>query len=120
MKTITRKEWTDALRSGKYKQGSYSLVKEYQGQEHFCCLGVACEISGLPRNDKNTWTSAVEGYLPAEIAKMLQLDGGQQNTLALLNDGTDGVTFERIADFIDSELDPSLLDADQQAAIKDD
>lgn len=36
--------WADALRSGEYKQGTGTL-KDEDGR--YCCLGVACEISGL-------------------------------------------------------------------------
>lgn len=41
------KKWVDALRSGKYRQGSGKL---YNGST-FCCLGVACEVAlenGVP------------------------------------------------------------------------
>ena len=33
-----------ALRSGRYEQGHNRLKDEYGG---YCCLGVACDISGL-------------------------------------------------------------------------
>lgn len=37
------KIWTDALRSGEYRQGKYALQ---QGDENprFCCLGVAADV----------------------------------------------------------------------------
>lgn len=38
-KKLARK-WVDALRSGKYKQGRNSLVKDGK----YCCLGVLCEL----------------------------------------------------------------------------
>jgi hypothetical protein len=38
-------EWIAALRSGKYKQGRQLLCKN----EHFCCLGVLADISGVPK-----------------------------------------------------------------------
>lgn len=37
------RKWIKALRSGRYKQG----VKRLRGDDKFCCLGVACDISGL-------------------------------------------------------------------------
>lgn len=37
-------EWLAALRSGKYKQTTHVLKK---GDDHFCCLGVACDLEGL-------------------------------------------------------------------------
>lgn len=37
-----RKQWIEALRSGRYKQGSGRL----KSQDGYCCLGVAAEILG--------------------------------------------------------------------------
>jgi hypothetical protein len=37
------KQWTEALRSGNYKQGKRRL----RLNDKFCCLGVLCDISGL-------------------------------------------------------------------------
>lgn len=42
-----RKEWVKALRSGKYEQAKGTLKQTDGGREQFCCLGVACDISGL-------------------------------------------------------------------------
>lgn len=39
-----RKAWIAALRSGNYKQGTQYLRRV---DDTYCCLGVACEISGL-------------------------------------------------------------------------
>jgi len=38
-----RQQWVAALRSGKYQQGE----KRLRTNDKFCCLGVACDISGL-------------------------------------------------------------------------
>lgn len=43
-----RKEWVEALRSGKYEQTRLRL-KDNMG---YCCLGVACDISGLGEWEK--------------------------------------------------------------------
>jgi hypothetical protein len=43
---VTR--WLEALRSGQYMQGKEKLhTKDSKGNEYFCCLGVACNISDL-------------------------------------------------------------------------
>lgn len=40
-------KWLEALRSGKFKQAKGTLREEPpQGGIGYCCLGVACEISG--------------------------------------------------------------------------
>lgn len=41
-------KWIEALRSGKYQQGTDTLVRiENNGDTMYCCLGVACSISGI-------------------------------------------------------------------------
>lgn len=35
----------EALRSGQYLQGMESLHKNTDGQDKFCCLGVACDVA---------------------------------------------------------------------------
>ena len=44
------KLWVDALRSGKYQQARGAL----KTGDAYCCLGVACDISGLGTWDR-TW-----------------------------------------------------------------
>jgi hypothetical protein len=39
--------WVDALRSGRYEQGHGRLLTVADDVKRFCCLGVACDISGL-------------------------------------------------------------------------
>lgn len=38
-----QEKWLQALESGEYKQGK----KKLRVEDRFCCLGVACEISGM-------------------------------------------------------------------------
>lgn len=40
--TVTIKEWTDALRSGEYQQGTGCLRT---GDDNFCCLGVLSDLA---------------------------------------------------------------------------
>lgn len=37
--------WVDALRSGDYKQGRYTLTEVRPDGEFDCCLGVACKVA---------------------------------------------------------------------------
>lgn len=46
MNTITRKQWIEALKSGKYKQ----TRKVLGNTEGHCCLGVACEVAGYEKS----------------------------------------------------------------------
>lgn len=45
MSEANRKKWADALRHGGYIQGTGGL----RIADSYCCLGVACDISGLGR-----------------------------------------------------------------------
>lgn len=38
-----KEKWLKALRSGEYKQGQSEL---YNGEDKYCCLGVACDVAG--------------------------------------------------------------------------
>jgi hypothetical protein len=106
-----RKKWVKALRSGKYKQTSGRLVRDGK----YCCLGVACDVSGLGR-----WRSMdrikpgfseyvvpspmgneVEGYsLPYAVINELGFSRGDEAALIRRND-TSGDTFLDIADTIE-------------------
>jgi len=104
-----RKQWVAALRSAEYKQGKDRL----RMGDKFCCLGVACDISGLGKWVKGMIYKSSMGYakssLPGDVADWLGINRGddlvhigigfKRNTLAYLNDS--GVDFNRIADIIE-------------------
>lgn len=46
-----RKAWIEALRSGNYEQGHAALHTLIGGKHAYCCLGVACEIAGVPTGE---------------------------------------------------------------------
>lgn|SRR5574343_435463 len=68
MTKITVKDWLKALRSGKYKQGEGYLKKETSDGPEHCCLGVACELSGLKQR-----RSTENGYRVFRFGKAIQL-----------------------------------------------
>ena len=45
-------KWVDALRSGKYTQGQYSL---HPTDDTFCCLGVACDLFAKENPTEGRW-----------------------------------------------------------------
>ena len=109
-----RVKWVAALRSGEYAQTSYALTNG----KGFCCLGVACEISGLGHwedGPNGEWVYAVgddkhHELLPLPVKNWLGLgtdegafnpDGWGEETLANLNDA--GKRFVSIAKIIESE-----------------
>lgn len=121
-----RRNWTTALRSGKYTQ----TVDGLHDKNGFCCLGVACDISGLGEwrittevdDDDDTrpeeyliGTESVTDLLPSPVQNWLGLrertgkltDHPDSVSLTTLND-VDQWNFTQIADFIESEPDGLL------------
>lgn len=106
-------KWVAELRSGKWKQGKNALkVRKPHEKTGYCCLGVACEISGIKpiKTDDGKWEyDGVYVVLPDSIKKKIGIkirSGGfylgmglGEQSLASLNDN--GLTFNQIADVID-------------------
>ena len=106
-----RLQWTAALRSGKYTQGSRYL---HPSEDTFCCLGVACDVSGLgkwilgewilgewiPEFDYQIGDVAEAHLLPEAVLDLYALSLDQEEHLAYLNDEK-SQNFEQIADYID-------------------
>ena len=100
--------WIEALKSGLYAQGVFALRRD----DKFCCLGVACEIFGVPRTPTTGSNEMAYGLseeicgAPIETIDLLQLWGtagddiGSQSSLATLNDN--GHTFAEIATLLET------------------
>lgn len=106
-----RAQWTDALRSGRYKQGNGYL---HRGDDSYCCLGVLCDLAvkagaiTAPANLLDAWTyDGYPDYLPESVRDWAGLTSGnpvvRRNGLAMLlaNVNDDDVPFAEIADLID-------------------
>lgn len=96
-----KKQWVDALRSGKYKQGKTRL-KTCHGE--YCCLGVLCEILNIP-NQAGTYSyknNSSIGSLPGPLRFELEVSTDLLNKLTNMNDG--GSSFDEIADYIEANL----------------
>lgn len=109
-----KRQWVDALRSGKFKQGKGALCKvELDGVLTHCCLGVLCELAveagvttaiqdrSRRRFDYGTYV------LPEVVSEWAGLDRvdpyiSETGTAADHNDNGD--SFFRIADLIDKTL----------------
>ena len=119
------KKWVAALRSGKYPQ-TKGYLHDLAG---YCCLGVACEISGLGEwGDDGTYLtpdSSDDRSLPTGVAHWLGLnpdagsegsflDDGHQTCLSGENDS--GKSFAEIADIIEAHADELFVeDAPQES-----
>ena len=95
-----RREWIEALRSGKYEQTQNYL----RSGNSFCCLGVLCDISGIDK-----WDESFINHIPygkntvmptSDVTKLVNLSDRRARLLTLANDS--GKTFNEIADIIES------------------
>ena len=110
-----KRKWVRALRSGEYRQGRGAM---FTGDGGNCCLGVLaaemvpefCRTSGkrglAARHFNDTPGTALElvgnAVIPNDLAVLWNLDEEAQNDLANMND--DGVSFKRIATWIEKNL----------------
>jgi len=105
-----KKQWVEALRSGRFIQTD-GMLRDMESK--FCCLGVLCDIV-----DPNGWNyNSGEGFkhcglsgLPSQdILTSVGLDDDVARTLSEMNDGIDQSrdtrhTFVEIADYIEANL----------------
>ena len=110
-----RKNWSNALRSNRFKQGFGAL--EYiddKGNVSNCCLGVLCRLyiedGGELSVEKSKHTTLFDlnaAMLPEKVANYIGIHSamgrlkGNAGYLTVLNDS--GVGFETIADIIDND-----------------
>jgi hypothetical protein len=102
-----KKIWTDALRSGEYKQG----VGYLQKNNCYCCLGVAAVVLN-PDGVTGAMRRPGEELLSTSFLDRIGLTDDQQILLTDLNDnaeircaiGTRTMTFSEIADYIEYAL----------------
>ena len=104
-----KKQWLEALRSGKYRQTKEALKDD----DGYCCLGVLCNLvkdrvgEDFDGHKDYEGDSEKVGYLfmgklfypPEKILKLARISIKGAKKLANLND--DGNTFEQIANHID-------------------
>ena len=110
------KQWVAELRSGKYKQGQGALRTS---SNHFCCLGVLCDISypegwwkefdeydhysfELLKSDDETNYYSEDEMPPEALIREVGLDYEDAKGLAKMNDSGD--SFDEIADEIEKIL----------------
>lgn len=123
MKQEIKERWVEALRSGKYEQGTGSLTT---GSGRYCCLGVLCDLAVADGAiEPPTLVEGVEGrgdvmayraeteHLPRLVQLWAGLeqhspevlvdpDEGSWQELVELNDNT-GLNFHEIADLIEAQ-----------------
>lgn len=98
-------KWVAALRSGKYEQGRQRL----RNGDSYCCLGVLCEVAGLPIDPE--YGNGIVGVAFGEddYAPIYTLLGSSNAAEQLWN-RNDGLrdhpkhSFPEIADYIEANL----------------
>ena len=101
-----KKVWVDALRSGKYPQGTWAMKIEEEGyfdgglwkeDKHtsYCCLGVAAEVCKVKGDSCGE-------FLTLHASKKLGLPLTVQKKLAEMND--EHKSFKYIASYIERYL----------------
>ncbi len=100
-----QKLWVAALRSGNFAQHK-GILCSLNG---YCCLGVACEIVGTPKEERGSFSTfeGEDAFAPNSVVEKFKLRSyagdplNAGNSLASLNDS--GSTFSQIADLIESD-----------------
>lgn len=133
MKPEIKALWVEALRSGKYQQGSGALHSVYEdGSVKHCCLGVLCVVAkenGVDLPVDKTWPSERDTeekrvrmeyagdsvWLPVAVRKWAGIENcnpyvkfplptNLENRGSLTGLNDTGLTFEQIADYIEASL----------------
>lgn len=100
-----RRQWVEALRSGKYEQATSELTNG----TGYCCLGVACLVAGKSEDDimhdvNLTNFPDVKSYFG------LRDNNGDYSGNCLVDLNDEGAPFSYIADIIESEPPRLFLD----------
>ena len=103
MKPEDKKTWCDALRSGKYKQGTRRLC----GDDKWCCIGVAADVLLddfwiWSERDRAWCIAGNSATLSDAWLKKIDLEWERQVGLVEMNDT--GSSFDEIADWIEKNL----------------
>lgn len=105
-------KWLEALRSGKYKQGTLALKTV---GERFCCLGVLADIhpdykwveKKYDFDDEPFFDAVTRDYECHEVLSSTLIPGDVQEKLARLNDN-DRWSFDEIAEYIEEHASEDL------------
>lgn len=102
MKADLKAKWIEALRSGEYEQASGQLRLDGA----YCCLGVLCEVAGIPINESG---DGVGNGFRYDYDPIYYLVGGRDASIecSLRNDGGASMkrhSFAELADYIEANI----------------
>lgn len=102
-----KQKWISALKSGKYTQGKGYLKITSSAGNHYCCLGVLCEVMEIPSYKPYKLTASSFDENTATLSTSLLSKAGltdeNQTDLINMNDEAN-YSFSQIADFIEEKL----------------
>lgn len=102
--------WIKALRSGKYKQGKGRLCSPLNGELSYCCLGVYAEIKGMLKEFHLGYGVNHAGQILLSGNNLPKPEIGLHadivDDLWRMNDGFRPHSFDKIADYIETEIRP--------------
>lgn len=111
MNKEVKERWLEALRSGKYKQGTGKLKCQTKGELQYCCLGVLQELLHPEEFNPNpqTWDSnsvftltndSQKFHWPTkQVLEEAKLTEDQMIALANLNDRSSN--FDKVIEYIE-------------------
>lgn len=111
MKKALKTKWLKALRSGKYKQtrkGVLCNISVKGKPLSYCCLGVLCEVAGIPAVIKDFTSKCMEfdgdeSYLTFKLNRQLGINLKDHDKLVDMND-TSHYNFKQIADWVSKNI----------------
>lgn len=99
-----KQNWVDALRSGKYEQGTSSLRTDLGG---YCCLGVFCMTENFPLHENGQTIKGHENDTYTFLDSLLGIGKDHithSNILVNMNDDK-RKSFAEIADYIEQNIE---------------
>lgn len=116
LKKVWKDKWIKALRSGKYQQGADQLRTKLEDGPLHCCLGVLCDVTGLPYRSSDSYPpnkvidlTFKSGANRRQMCKVMDMPGSKAEDagvlayLAYMNDAQDK-SFKQLANWIEKNL----------------
>ena len=117
MNAEVKKQWVEALRSGKYEQGIGVLRRHNDGEDQYCCLGVLCDLytKAFPKA-VGRWDDVVEdGVVPFRFSDTDGMDHWQHEVLTpAVREWAGLETGDPILTFADDRFCVSTLNDDER------
>lgn len=102
MNKYWKRKWIAALESGKYRQTTEYLCQSENKKRTYCCLGVLCEVAGVPREKDYSYDGRYD-VLSSKLLARFDLSHRDQDILTDMND-EQGASFKEIAIHIKENL----------------